>query len=90
MRQLKKGVNVRSKEAKQALSFCNFLKDNFKIENYNQAKASIIFDEWAIKNIPFNVNWYITEQICYKILAFNGYENFFFAIEEDKNILQND
>lgn len=82
MKQITKGVDLRTQEAKHALKFCVFLQKNFKIENYDKAKTSIIFDEWAMKNISFKLNWISTEEIVYKILAFNGYNNFFFALEE--------
>ena len=84
MKQLTSGVDVRRQEAKYAFEFCEFLQKDFKIHTYGQGEVSIIFDEWVNKNVPVNVNWNETENIVYKTLGFNGYENFLFAIE-DKN-----
>ena len=84
MKQITKGVDLRTQEAKYAFKFCQFLQQGYKLNMQGQGEVSIEFDEWVNKNVPATVNWQKTEDIVYKILAFNGYKNFFFALEETK------
>ena len=84
MKQITKGVDLRTQEAKYAFKFCQFLQQGYKLNMQGQGEVSIEFDEWVNKNVPATVNWQKNEDIVYKILAFNGYKNFFFALEETK------
>lgn len=86
MKQLKKGVDARSKEAKSAFRFCNSLKKDENLKNYGAAEVSIIFDKWIIENDYKDIDLNLTEEIVYKILGSNGYQKFFFAIEETSYI----
>lgn len=84
MKQVKKGVDARSKEAKSAFRFCNSLKKDENLKNYGAAEISVIFNKWILENDYKDIDLNLTEEIVYKILGSNGYEKFFFAIEETK------
>lgn len=84
MKQVKKGVDARSKEAKSAFRFCDSIKKDINLKNYEIGEISIMFDKWIIENDYNDINLSLTEEIVYKILGSNGYEKFFFAIEETK------
>ncbi len=84
MKHLKKGLDERIHETKLAYRFCEFLEGMHSIKDLTLEQVNILFDEWINEYISLNYNFLLMEETVHKILGYNGFANFFFAIE-DKN-----
>ena len=84
MKHLKKGLDERINETKLAYRFCEFLEGMHSIKDLTLEQVGLLFDEWISEYISLNYNFLLIEETVHKILGYNGFANFFFAIE-DKN-----
>ncbi len=82
MKHLKKGIDERINETKLAYRFCEFLEGMHSIKDLTLEQVGLLFDEWISEYISLNYNFLLIEETVHKILGYNGFSNFFFAIEE--------
>ncbi len=84
MKHLKKGIDERAIETKSAYKFCESLEGKVLIEKLTLEQVSIMLDSWINENVTLGNDLALIEETVHKILGYNGFVNFFFAIEDKK------
>ncbi len=84
MKHLKKGIDERASETKFAYKFCESLENKFFPEELTLEQVNIILDTWINENVTLTSDFALIEETVHKILGYNGFNNFLFAIEDKK------
>ena len=84
MKHLKKGIDERASETKFAYKFCESLENKLFPEELTLEQVNIMLDTWINENVTLTSDFALIEETVHKILGYNGFNNFLFAIEDKK------